>query len=473
MPNVSPYGIYTRRSGSWVPATDVDVKRSGAWSQAKSVHALRAGVWTKVWEDNAAPNPVTALTLGTPTWGGSNYSITATWSNPADGDLSQAEVTWTVNGVAQTPATQSAATTSASRTIAANDTVSVAVRLKDTGNLWSTVVTSSTVTAPPGAITGASGAAMSLDVVALTFTAPTGATSIDVARSVNGGASSTVTLATSGSGWEDTIGTSSTVTYTLRAVSAAGYGPSTVVSTSTQLGAPSSLVMAAGYATNWTTASFSWVRTGTGSGTTLPASCFYRIIRGGASLSTTTGLSGSFSISSLWDTNFTLAVRLESTYKGRTVTGGTSNTLNLSIGHNAYTTTQAWSGTNSSVNLYGNSSGTGSLTGAGGVTVPSNVAISSMTVSLSCTFSTSVFCNYNQRDAYIVQGGAVGSKLGTKSNPWSESGVAVSGGAGLCGILLVGSGWSWTSTGGFRATGTITVYGTQTVNVAAENNGYF
>lgn len=401
---------------------------------------------------------------------GSQWKVTATWTLPADTDLASVRLRWS------TGSTSTALTAGSWLTLAANATsytidaaasatyYRAEVYVVDLGGLSSSTKTSSAVMSPPNAPGSPTATQTGLDTVQLTWYKPAGTLG---EHNVKKGSTVTTGLAASATSYSWAAVPGSTYTLAAAAKNTAGtlghYASATVTPTAPAPGTPTvsswtytSVTLTWSHAT-WRDGGYEVQRaTGTGSWSTIAT----------VSSSTTSYTSSSL----LNDTNYRWRVRA----LGANGNAGTwSGELRVALGHAAYTTVSSYSATNSSCNIYANSSGTGSTSGADGVNVASNATISSMTVDLAATFTTSLATGWSARSSYYIVNGAVGSLVGTKNNPWQETLAFSQTGGGLAGVLNVGTGWSYTSTGGYRLTGTITVTGTQTNSYPAVANGYW
>lgn len=461
MPNVGSAGVFGKNAGTWKAAEDVQGRNAGAWALAQEVWARQAGTWQKVWERNAPPGPVTGLSVEY-AGAGTGWNATATWTLPADTDLAAVRIRWTINGTAGIWQSLPANYYYDTQAVASGATVLVEVYVEDTGGLTSSTTSHSAPYAPLHAPV-ATATRVGLDRVQVEWTHPAGGNRANYTVALTQGStttwtdSSTTTSRTMtvepGVAWSVTVAAVDTLARTGRTDSVSGTYTVTTPGTPT-VGAWSYTSITL----NWSASNYAdngyevWRAVGAGA---------FSLV------STVAGTTYTGAVSQ--DTNYRYKVRA----KGTTYFSAYSGEVRPAIGHASYVATEAYSGTNSSVNLYGNSSGTGSTVGAGGVTVPSNATVTQMAVNLACTFSTSLFCQWSNRDAYYVSKGVVGSKVAQKLNPWQETFAFSQSGSGLAGILLVGSGWSWTSTGGYRATGSITVSGTQQVTYPAVTNSYW
>lgn len=463
MGNRVPGGVFAKYGGSWVEPADIQAKHAGTWKDAQAVYINIQDYWGLVWERNSAPGDTSIPTVTYALDGSGGWNATAAWTLPADTDLASVKVRWTFGGSAGSWQTLAASATSHTTAAPSGVTVSVEVYVQDTGGLVSNTKTGSGAYSPLHRVATLSSSQVGLDRITATWTHPSGSTRAGYTVNLYTGAVLSESYYDAASATSRTFTVAPGTAYTVTVIpvdDVARNGAersTTITPTVTAPGTPT--------VSSWsyTTISLTWSASSFADSYSVE-----RAIGNGAFVVVANVAGTTYTGAVLQDTNYRFRVRA----KGTTYFSAYSGIVYPAIGHAAYTATESYSGSNNSVNLYANSSGTGSLTGAGGVTVPSNATVSQMSVNLSCTFSTSLFCQWSNRDAYYVAGGVVGSLVPQKANPWQQT-FAFGAGPGLCGILLVGTGWSWSSTGGFRATGTISVSGTQTVNYPAVSNSYW
>lgn len=461
MPNVGSAGLYGKNGGTWKDAADVSGRNGGAWANANEVWAYGASGWQMVWQRNAAPGTTSTPSITYALDGSGGWNATASWTLPTDTDLASVKVRWTFGGTAGSWLTLAATATTSTVAAPSGVTASVEVYTQDTGGLVSATKTGSGAYTPLHRVSSLTFSQSGLDRGTATWSAPSGSTL----------ASYTVAIVSPAQSYTDSAATTTrtftlapgnTFTVSVTPVDNTGRaGASRTLALNINAPAPGTPTVSAW---SYSTVSLAW--------TAAVYADTYEVERAIGS--------GDYSVvaSGLTSLSYTASVSQDTTYRFRVRAKGSvyyssySGEVRPSIGHASYVSSDPYSAS-ATVNLYANSSGTGSLVGAGGVTVPSNATVTSMSVNLSCTFTTSLFCAWSSRDAYYVVNGAVGAKVAQKNNPWQESFGFAQSGSGLAGILLVGSGWSWTSTGGYRATGTITVSGTQAVTNPAVANGYW
>lgn len=452
-------------------ATTVTVYATNSYGNGRS----RSATGTAVNVTPGATSVPTIAVADSSVSPGVKWKVTGSWTLPADTDLANVYVRWST-GSSSTSLTagswQALAANATSHTIdpAASATYyKLEVYVRDQGGLNSSTKTSAVVQSRPYVPQGLISEQVGLDSVRLSWTVPAGTLTEQQVRKGTSAGSGTVTTGVSKTAtsytWATAPGTYYLAVVAKSASNVLGHwGEDFAVSmTAPAPGTPTvsswtytSVTMTWTHAT-WHDGGYEIQRaTGTGSWATLTT----------VSSSTTSYTSSSL----LNDTNYRWRVRALGANGNA---GAWSGELRVAIGHPAYTTTTSYSATNSSCNIYGNSSGTGSTVGADGVNVASNATISSMTLDLAATFSTSLATGWSARSSYYVVGGSVGSLVGTKNNPWQETIAFSQTGGGLAGVLNVGTGWSWTSTGGYRLTGTITVTGTQSNSYPAVSNGYW
>lgn len=456
MPNLDPRGLFGYLGG-WKAAEDVDMGSGGAPVQVKEVHARHDGAWQKVWEDNLPPGAPLGLAIAF-TWGGATWVATASWATPpADVDLDVAEVTWTINGVASAPVTQSAADLDAAVNVPNSSTVAVSVRLRDTFGLYTVTPSTATGTAPVG-ITSASAAQVALDAVAVTFVPPPLAVQVRAERKIDGGAAQQLTLSRT-SPFVDRIGAGHTVEYRLAGIGGDGrLGPwSAWTSAATTVTPPSNL-----HVTAWSYSSVSvaW--------DAIPAVSRYVVTvtpQGGVPAQTTVAAGvTSLTFGVTQDTNYTVTVRGESTYDGITVATAESAAIKPAIGHDAYTTAVPWASAIKAIDLKRNEQD--------GVSVPAGVALHTIKFISIETTGAMYSLQSSTRQLYYVRNGAKAERAPTnKPHPWTEQ-MAWSAGPGISGLRCEGTGWS-SAGDDYRLIGNIRAWGDTLTDHPAVANGYW
>lgn len=458
MPNVGSSGLYGRDGGTWKPADDVQGHHGGSWALADAVYTRSAGTWRRVWERNTAPGPVTGAAITYVTSGSYSWSARATWTLPADLDLAAVEVQWTIGGVVGSWQVLAANATEHTTAATSGATTSVAVRVVDTGGLYSTTVTKSGGTSPLDAPPSVTVTQVGLDQLQATWTHPAGSRA---AYKVVVG-SATYYDSASATSRTAVVQPGVATTFTVTAIDAsAREGRSRSASGTASAPAPGTPTVSAW---SYTSITIAWSHATWRNGG-------YEVQRaiGNGSFSTVANLSStttSYTGSVSEDTDYRYRVRA----KGVTYTGSWSGELRPSIGHAAYSVSSPYSLQKNGCNIYKDV--------ADGPTVPGNsgITIDSMGVSLACTFTTSLVSGTATR---TLEKGTIYSWVptGSKPNPWNETFAhgpyAPSGVAIQHGIIARGTGWSSTSSGGYRLTGSIAVYGTQVTNYAAVPNSYW
>ena len=409
---------------------------------------------------NDAPNPVTGLAASYQTSGSDTWNAVASWTLPGDPDLSKVQVRWTINAVVGSWIDLLATATGHTQAATSGVTHTVEVRTVDTNNQVSTTAPSLALgSSPLNAVPSLTVTQVNLDQLQVTWTHPSG-NNRSAYTVVWTDFFSPTTTTESAATTTKTITVTPTVSWFITVTpqdntSGTRNGRSKTTTAAASAGTPSLSL------TSWTYSSvdLSW--------TSVPFASTYEVERavgGGAYSVIATGLTGTtYTASGLsQDTNYRFRVRA----KGAVYFGPYSNEARPAIGHPASSYTQAWSSTNNSVNLY--------LNHPDGVYVPANVTTTYLGVNLTCTFSTGLFSGTGTRSANYVAADAVGFGVGTQSNPWNVPLIAFAVSTpGLCGIQVFGSGWSSSPTGGFRATGTISMIGDETIYISEVFNSYW
>ena len=416
---------------------------------------------------NDAPNPVTGLSVAYVA-NGDAWNGVATWALPADVDIASVKIRWRINGGAGVWVTLASTATTHTQAMTSGTTVEVDVQTFDTAGAGSvTIPTFDAGFSPLNAVASVTVTQTGLDEFTATWAHPSGNNRSGYTVTCDSTtAAGTVTLASTATSKVYTFvpGTGLLNSFAIPVITVTPLDNSTGSNRSgrPQTGTTTTTSAAPGTPTvsswSFTSITITWTQpTWHDGGYYVERSIGTGAFTVVASASAGNSYTGAVSA----DTDYRYRVRA----RGSTNYSGYSGNLQPSIGHAAFNTTSAWSSSKSTCNMY--------LGHSDGVTVPANVTTSTMTTNLSCTFATSLVSGTATRDCYYVAGGVSGFGTGTKADPWTETFSFVTSADGLAGIMVAGTGWSNTSTGGFRLTGTITVNGTLTTAHPTVANSYW
>lgn len=419
-----------------------------------------------------APNPVTSLT-GSYSGNGFTWDAIAAWSLPVDPDLLNVQVRWTINSVVGAWIDLAPTATGHTQAATSGTTHTVEVRTVDTYGQTSTITSYALGSSPLDAVPTltVTQSTTRFDQAIVTWTHPSG----------NGRSGYRVSLGTGETVTLSSSATSHTFSDASQNVAVLPGNPIIVSATVIPLdtvgfnreGRPRSNSTTMTYSNPTLSVASSTYSQVNLSWTAVTGTETYevqRAIGNGAFFTIQTGLTTTtYSAAVSQDTNYRFQVLAKSGNLSRI-----SNEVRPSIGHPSSTYTQPWSASNSSVNLY--------LNNPQGVNVPSNVAVSTMSVNLVANAGFTSLLTFNQRDAFYVAGGAMSfairgtnqsGQLVSKPLPWVETFSYTTSLPGLSGIQVVGTGWTTSATGTQRVTGTISLSGTETVTVSEVPNSFW